>query len=375
MLRFGTYLREAKMKIDANRGDVAEVILGAAVTAKFYSAPTSKVDRKQIETVLKKVISSKKVTIKRPDIMKGTTKINDDVRFQVGVPSKAWTFISNSKNWDSVDDLFKSSIAYVNSDRRLSLQAKAMATNSKQNDIFINSDGTGDQKGTKADIKLMIDGKPTRNQISLKVKGGEQFAQVAGVTYEKQTIIWGKLGIDVSSAKSKYEKHFQKVDFETRFKDRDSINKTDVGENMRLAASETYKVAHKKLKDGMEKGDAKMITNLANFIKSGAIKDEDNIELVKLTGGTFKRAKFGKKFIENFKVLAPKLKVEYVRKTDPIVKIYDPTIGPGQAGTLIQIRGKYTAESSGKGDKKVYKPYFRNIVEAGDLFFKIATDV
>ena len=212
-----------------------------------------------------------------------------------GVPAKAWEFISKPSNWDSVDDLFQSSIAYVNSDRRLDLQCKAMYNNSKENDIFINSDGTGDQKGTKADIKLIIDEKPTKNQISLKVKGGEQFAQVAGVTFEKQTTIWGKLGIDVSSAKNNYDKYFAKVDLETRFKDRDSINKTDVGENLRLAASEAYKMGAKQLKSKLSKSDSQMLQKLGDFIKEGAALGDKNIELVKLTGGTFKRAKFGKK--------------------------------------------------------------------------------
>jgi len=376
MISFKSYLQERKVasKINANRGDVAEVILGAAVTAKFALTPPGSINKKNVEQVLAKVISSKSMQTSRPDNARGTTQIKDDIRFKVGVPAKAWEFISKPSNWDSVDDLFQSSIAYVNSDRRLDLQCKAMYNNSKENDIFINSDGTGDQKGTKADIKLIIDEKPTKNQISLKVKGGEQFAQVAGVTFEKQTTIWGKLGIDVSSAKNNYDKYFAKVDLETRFKDRDSINKTDVGENLRLAASEAYKIGAKQLKSKLSKSDSQMLQKLSDFIKQGAALGDKNIELVKLTGGTFKRAKFGKRFEDNLKAIAPQLKVEYSRKTDPIVKIYDPKIGSGKAGLLIQIRGKYSAESSGKGDRKAYKPYFRNIVEAGDLFFKIATD-
>lgn len=203
MQRLKSFIQERVMakKIDANRGDVAEVVVGAAVTAKFYSAPTGKVSRRDVEGILRKVISTGNMKITRPDMSSGTTEISDDIRFKVGVPAKAWAFISKSKNWKDVDDLFDSAIKYVNSDVRLGKQTSLMYRNSKHNDIFINSDGTGDQKGTKADIKLEIDGKPTVNQISLKVKGGEQFAQVAGVTFEKQTTIWGKLGIDVKSAK------------------------------------------------------------------------------------------------------------------------------------------------------------------------------
>ena len=375
MKKFRSYLLEkAVPKIMANRGDVAEVLVGAAVTAKFYAKPVEKVTRKDVEDILQKVIATGNMSVTRPDIASGTTQVSDGIRFKVGVPAKAWEFIKNSRNWPDVNDLFDSAIKYVNSDRRLGLQTRVMYRNSKKNDIFINSDGTGDQKGTKADIKLEIDGKPTRNQISLKVKGGEQFAQVAGVGFEKIITIWKKLGIDVSSAKDAYNKHFIKADLETRFKDRASINQTAVGENLRAAAGEAYKVGADKMKTAFTNADSDMIHSLAMFIKSGAVKEEDNIELVKLTGGTFQRAKFGKKFEENMKAVASSLTVEYSRKTDPIVKIYDKSIGSGAKGLLIQIRGKYTAESSGSGDKKVYKAYFRNIVEAGDLFFELATD-
>lgn len=378
MQTFQSFISEAKMagKIDANRGDVAEIVLGAAVTARFFHPPQidTKVTRAHVDEILKKVLKSKQVSVSRPDRKVGAVEIDDNIKFKVGVPAKAWTFISSPRNWQLVDDLFNSSIAYANADRRLRAQAFNMYANNKQDIIFVNADGTGDQKGTKADIKLSINGKLTANQISLKVKGGEQFAQVAGVTFEKQTIIWGKLGINVNSSAKAYDKHFQKVDFATRFTDRAKINSTDVGENMRKAAAEPYKAAARQLEAGLSKGDSKMIMALGQFIKKGAIKDEDNIELVKLTNGVFKRAKFGRQYAANFKSMAPKLKVEYSRKTDPIVKIYDPARGSGKKGLLIQIRGKYTAESSGSGDKKVYKPYFRNIVEAGDLFFELATD-
>lgn len=382
MLKFNQFIAEKKMaapKIDANRGDLAEIILGAAVAAKFKYPPLSgltTITRKQVEEILLLVTkaASKKTMMQRADKQKGTVKVDDNIEFRVGVPAKAWTFISNKSNWKMVDELFLSSEKYVNTDRRLRGQVNKVYINGKKDFVLVNADGTGDQKGTKADIKLSINGKETVNQISLKVKGGEQFAQVAGVTFEKQTTIWGKLGIDVSSAKTNYDKYFQLVDFETRFKDRGAINKTDIGLNLRLAAAEAYKIGAKKLEAGLSKSDPKMIHALTMFVKQGAIKDDPNIELVKLVGGTFKRAKFGKQFEENMKMIAPTLKVEYTRKTDPIVKIFDPDRGSGAKGLLIQIRGKYTAESSGSGDRKVYKPYFRNIVEAGDLFFELATD-
>ena len=71
-------------KINANRGDVAEVILGAAVTAKFALTPPGSINKKNVEQVLAKVISSKSMQTSRPDNARGTTQIKDDIRFKVG---------------------------------------------------------------------------------------------------------------------------------------------------------------------------------------------------------------------------------------------------------------------------------------------------
>ena len=40
MQRFKTFIKEGNMgKLGANRGDLAEIILGAAVTARFFHPP------------------------------------------------------------------------------------------------------------------------------------------------------------------------------------------------------------------------------------------------------------------------------------------------------------------------------------------------
>ena len=188
-------------KLGANRGDLAEIILGAAVTARFFHPPQvhAKITKVHVEDILRQVLKSKNISLERPDRQVGQVEIDDNIKFRVGVPALAWTFISNTKNWPLVSDLFNSAIAYASSDRRLRAQAFNMYANNKKDEIFVNADGTGDQKGTKADIKLLINGRAPPNQISLKVKGGEQFDQVAGVTFEKQTIIWGRLGINVKA--------------------------------------------------------------------------------------------------------------------------------------------------------------------------------
>ena len=151
-------LSEKIQKISANRGDVAEAILGAAVAAKFIKRPTDTVTLEDVQSILAKVIISSPVETSVFDLEK-VANIKDNIKFRVGLPKRAMDFISDRSNWQDVDDLFDSSIAYVNGDKRLNLQARKFSKNKRENEIYVNSDGTGDQKGTKADIKLTFDGK------------------------------------------------------------------------------------------------------------------------------------------------------------------------------------------------------------------------
>ena len=218
MKTFKRYLEEAApQKISANRGDVAEVILGAAVTARFWKNPAGEdVSEKDIRSIMRMVLKTNPVELTRNDL-EIDTKISDTIRFRIGVPKPAFAFLKQETEWNKISDLFKSCEAYVNSDRRLNLQSKVLAKNGKVNDIFVNSDGTGDQKGTKADIKLEVDKKKTRNQISLKVQGGDQFMQIGGIGFDKQEELWSNLGIDVSSAEEKYNAYMKKLQTKLTF--------------------------------------------------------------------------------------------------------------------------------------------------------------
>lgn len=374
MIPFKTFIKEAKMaaKIDANRGDVAEVILGAAVTTRFLYPPQQeiRISKKQVFSVLQKVLRSKSVALKRPDMQKGTVKIDDNIMFKVGVPQKAWNFISDKANWRLVDDLFDSSIAYANSERRLRSQAYNMFANNKKDKIFVNSDGTGDQKGTKADIKLLINGKEAPQQISLKVAGGEQFGQVAGVTFDKQIEIWGRLGVNIRPAEKAFNDKLKGVDLKMRFSDRGAVGMKTLELAIRAAVGESYKVAAKQLKSRLP------IDKLTSFLKIAASKGDARIELVKLVNRKYKKAKFGRQFEKNLKELLPKLTVEFEQTTDAIVHIYDKSRGPrsSSAARLIRVRGFFQRPSSMAGGVKTYGVYLRNIIEAGDLLFEIATD-
>jgi hypothetical protein len=344
-----------------NKGDVAEAILGAAVVAKFVVRPTTDVSKKDIEDVLNKMLSSNPVTIPTPDYVKSVKQANitDNIKFKVGIPKPAMDFISDSSNWSEISGIFNSCISYVNKDRRLNLQSIQFSKNKKSNEIFINSDGTGDQKGTKADIKLTFDGKKSRNQISLKVKGGDQFAQVSGIPFEKQEKLWKDgLGLDVSSLKSAYEDELKQFDPTIVFTDRKDKILTAQKNIVKNAAKAVYVKAADLMNDKFGSKDAEFMKKLISFIRSGAAGSEyKEIELVKLEKDDFKKVRFDKKF-DNF-ITGLDL-VATVGSGDPLIEIKDSKSN----SPLIQIRFKVEAASKKTKGNKTFVVYPRNYVEA-----------
>lgn len=359
------FRRELNERVNYNKGDVAEAILGAAVAALFMNRPTDKVTQKEVEAVLIKVLKTNPLVTKVDDITK-QANIQDNIKFAMAIPKPAMQFITDKSNWSLVTDLFKSAISYVNSDRRLNLQAKTFSRNGKANTIFINSDGTGDQTGTKADIKLFFDGKMSKNQISLKVKGGDQFAQVSGVDFSKQEKLWaGGMGISVSTLKNKYNLALKDYDPKMIFYSRtDAIlekQKSVVKDAARLVYTEAARLINKKLKSN----DAAFIENLIDFIKVGVAGDEsDFIELVKLEAGKFKKIRFTPAYVQAIKDMKLVAEIGPVTK-DPVMQIKDTVSGQ----KLIQIRLKVEATSSKGKDGKRYKVYPRNYIESGPGLF------
>lgn len=366
----------AVKNLGANRGDLAEAVIGAAVTARFWLKPEGRqVTEADLKKVLDSFLRSNPTTFQRDDL-NVVTRITDEITFRVGIPKVAYDFIRKRENWSLIPELFKSSVAYVNADRRLILQSNILAKNGKIDKILVDADGTGDQTGTKADIKLSVNGKPTPQQISLKVKGGDQFAQVGGLGFEKQTEIWtNRLGIDITRSKAEFDRIYNQINNKLRFADRTAAATSKEAELSRKAAGVVYEYAAEQLQTKFKRIDSALINRIGDFIVEGATKTDPSIELVKLVGGSFVKARFGKKFRENMMGAAPNLRVEFKGTTaDPTVIIYDKDLGPGKKGKLFQVRARYSGEGVKNKQGKYYKVYIRNIVEAGDLLFQLATD-
>ena len=355
MKTFKTYITEAKF----NKGDVAEVVLGAAMTAKFRKADDSAVTENEVEQIIREVIRGQSIEYNRLDKVE-TEEVFDEITFRVGVPKKAMEFLKQ-EDLSEIVDLFQSAVAYVNNDRRLDRQAKVLRSNAKVDDIFVNSDGVGDQKGTKADIKLTVNGKQTRNQVSLKVSGGEQFAQVSGVGFDKQIALWQDgLGLNIRSLERAYNQSMSDFDPGLKFFSRSEPVASEQKDIVKSSMHLVYQYATNELNKLFKERDDEFMRRLIDFISQGIAGDEQQyIELVKLERGKFKSVRPGSRA---FRELVSNLDlVAEIRKSgDPMITIKDRESGK----PLITIRAKTELASSKTKEGKTYRVYPRNYIEA-----------
>jgi len=383
MLKFAEFLKEEKVKIP-NKGDLAEAILACGVAAKFNN-PEAVVTRTAIEKMLGRVLSSRKTQLERDDKVSSrtTVKVSDTITLSVGIRKREWEFISNKKNWDLIDWQFDSVAKYCSTYKRLRRYSQMLYKNNKENKIVVDADGLTDQKGTKADIKVKIDGKVVNMQMSLKVTGGDQIGQMSGVPFDKQVKLFELLGVDVTPARKKYDELINKVDIGLAFTHRDETKK-GLGREIHLAVRQANLVVHqeakRQLEAKMQSKDAKFIDQVTDFLRKAATGNDPTVEVVKLSTKGFKRAKFGKKYIQNIKDVMPHLKVSVNKQPegDAETVIYDSRLGKSNssAARLFKIRGKIIFESkTTKTEGYHLKIYVRNLIESGDLMFDLATDM
>jgi hypothetical protein len=363
---------------DYNRGDIAEGIVGAALTAKFINRPKSLKDtnipltKKMIDDVLDNLFKSSNNSVyKANDLVskKGKT-VMDTIKFSMHLPVAAFNLLKDKNKRILVDDLYKSSIDYI--ETTWQKEVLDFAKNGEIDNIIIDSDGVGDQKGTKADIKITINGKKYSRQISLKVKGGDQFAQVTGHDFSKQKVLWESiLNLDLTKIEKKYNNELNNYDSSEAFSSREHIRVELFKKMLKSAAAVAYKEATNQIQQRIKSKNTVFFTNLTKLIIEGAAKGDLNIELVKLERGGFSRLRFDKTFLKNFtkKLMDSNLQVVFVQTGDPTVRIYAGQIL--KSNLILQIRPKVAAESSVLKSGKVYKPYIRNLIESGPMLFKL----
>ena len=386
-------------KISANRGDIAEGIMGAALTAKFikreFGQTISKlpqVNATDVDVVLAKFFRSGGIyrktvrDVPRPieipfqeaiDLATGgaagatETVINvvrelqfsDKIVFKLTLPQAAMNFLSKQSNRTQVRDIFDRAVRYANSDPTFIREANRLATNAKNDKILIDADGVSNQLETKVDIGLFANGRKIGKQISLKTESGRQFDQVIGFGIaEFDRLFSDNLGIlvdtSVKTAVNNYIKEFNVTDaYSFRAQTSKDVTGSVWASKLKKAATMYYKGAEKIIKIKIDALGFRR--KLASTIRLGATRGDQDIQLVKFAGaqGTYSERTFGPEFddaIEN-----ADLKVESNFTDNPTIKINSDN------KLLVQFRARVDADKRATG----YRIKLRQVLEAGTGLF------
>ena len=376
----------------ANRGDIAEGIMGAALTAKFIKRQLRQtvdnlpqVNATDVDAVLTKFFRSggtysktvrdvpKPFDFIPPDFPgdKVETTINivrelmfsDKVVFKLTLPQAAMDFLSKQSNRTQVRDIFERAIRYANNDPTFIREANRLATNAKNDKILVDADGVSNQLDTKVDIGLYANGRKIGKQISLKTESGRQFDQVIGFGIaEFDKLFDNNMGIVVDgSVKNEVNNYIKQFNVTDAFSFRAQTSRDVTGSvwaiKLKKAATLYYKGAEKVIKTQINALDFRR--KLANTIRVGATRGDDDIQLVKLAGaqGAYSERTFGPEFedaIEN-----ADLSVVSNFTDNPTIKINS------NDKLLVQFRARVDADKRATG----YRIKLRQVLEAGTGLF------
>lgn len=373
----------AAPKINANRGDIFEACFAAAVAARFVKRAKNKkstlppVTLAETDAILAKIMSGG-YTQRVNDV---NSAVIDTVSVSVAIPAKAANFLADRKNWKNISDLRQGAVNFANTHSRLRAQARGLSINAREDLITISAAGTEDQKGTKADVKVIVVSpthpkKQFRNvDYSLKVSGGEQFHQVSGLGFDKFLNVFSEMGIDVSKVSGKYEKQlsefFDKEVYTKKYSSRENAQATGGGDNLKKSARIVYEAAADIMKAGLNAPGSNPIKDkFADYVIFGLSRNV-RTELVKFVGngkvktrvadGSFRQILINNRYFVDIKPTG-----------DPKILIYlADDAGKKTNVLLMQIRYKLEVASGKSGGVKVYKFYPRNYLEAQEGMFTI----
>jgi len=344
-----------KPNIKYNLGDMAEGVVGAAITARFIYKNRN-INAQIVYGVLSALAKSgvtnypgkKGKQVERTfKSANANPKIMDDVRCFISLAEVNMLALLSPSNKTLLKEYVDSAVKYANSNN-VKKWAKLVYQNNRYDKIEVLSDGLGGQRTTKVDVSVKItndEGKllPVDILVSLKAGDVKQFGQVSGAEFEKQEELWDQLfGYKnvIKSLKKKYD--------DLMFVDK----KPDE------AVYLVYQKVNQQLNQDLRSNKStEILQRLSSAINYFATLNEEYVSLVQVGGGKAKVYKFddiyskllGRDYRSSIKTGASGL----------------PTIIISSGNEdLIQFRVKQEFKSDGR-------PYIRNYIEKlsllGDL--------
>jgi len=343
-----------KPNVKYNLGDMAEGVVGAAITARFIYKNRN-INSSLVFGVLRALAKSGTTNYpgKKGKQVERTfksanenPKIMDDVRCFISLAEVNMMALLAKNNETMLKEYVDSAVKYANSNN-VKKWAKLVYENNRYDKIEVLSDGLGGQKTTKVDVSVKITNDkgelmPVDILVSLKAGDVKQFGQVSGAEFEKQEELWEQLfgyKTNISSLKNKYDK--------LMFTDK----KPDE------AVFLVYSTVTKLLARDLRSNPDKVLQSLSKAINYFATLNEENVTLVQVGGGKAKVYKFD----DIYNAISGR---EYTAEIKTGASGLPTIIIKSGRDSLIQFRVKQEFKSDGS-------PYIRNYIEKlsllGDL--------
>ena len=402
------------MATEYNNGDIAELILAAAIAAKFKKRlSAAKLSREQIISIgdlpritsgdvkgtLRTIISNSfrsQFNVSDRDIVnKRISKVTDNISVAVRIPVNSERYISAQpigSRFVNFENIFNSATNFVNADTEIKRKVFNTQFNLKNDLIEIQGVGTAGQRTTKVDVRVDITtGGATllrkSSQISLKFETG-QFAQTVGLEFEKFADIFEELGI---TDYQKDKEIFDKAIFDAypditgkRFSSRQDLTQSNEVRALKEAARKVFTGRIKRELDS-KINNVNFKSNLASYIKKKATLNESGVELVKfLDDSRFLKQTFGDDFTNAITSMDLAVTIKtYTRNFGPGQMIGDETDNPTiciykKGGDPVQdllIEFRYRSDAQKPKGQNYYLIKMRTLVMAGEKLYTLgATD-
>lgn len=402
------------MAKEFNNGDISELILAAAIAAKFKKRlSAAKLSREQIISIgdlpkitsgdvkgtLRTIISNSfrsQFNVSDRDIVnKRISKVTDNISVAVKIPVNSERYISAQpigSRFVNFENIFNSATNFVNADTEIKRKVFNTQFNLKNDLIEIQGVGTAGQRTTKVDVRVDITtGGATllrkSSQISLKFETG-QFAQTVGLEFEKFADIFEELGI---TDYQKDKEIFDKAIFDAypnitgkRFSSRQEVTQSNEVRALKEAARKIFTGRIKRELDTKINNDNFKRT-LASYIKKKATLNESGVELVKfLDDSKFLKQTFGDDFTNAITSMDLAVTIKtYTRNFGPGQMIGDETDNPTiciykKGGDPVQdllIEFRYRSDSLQPKGQNYFLIKMRTLVMAGEKLYTLgATD-
>ena len=347
-----------KPNVKYNLGDMAEGVVGAAITARFIYKNRN-INAQLVYGVLRALAKSGvtnypgkkgKQVEKTFKSANQNPKVMDDVRCFISLAEVNMMALLAKNNESLIKEYVDSAVKYANSNN-VKKWSKLVYENNRYDKIEVLSDGLGGQKTTKVDVSVKItndEGKllPVDILVSLKAGDVKQFGQVSGAEFVKQEELWEQL-FGYSSVIKPLEKKYDKLMFMDKQPD----------EAVYLVYEKVNQQLNQDLRGNKSNEIFKKLSSAINYF---ATLNEDFVSLVQVGGGKAKVYKFDD--------IYSKLVNREYRSSIKTGASGLPTITISSGNDdLIQFRVKQEFKSDGK-------PYIRNYVEKLSLLGELLAE-